>query len=114
MSGANYGGRQSIRMRTLVRCEVENRPPETAQFVVSADASEQLSLSVVNGKISADETEIRWSNAEANRCFAGRTRNELVKALGEFATVDIGFDQLKAMASATSPEGSIGGPVPEP
>lgn len=80
-------------MRTLVRCEKENCTPDTAQLVVSADASEQLSLPDVHGRISEGEPDIRWSNAEANRRFAGRTRDELVKVLGEFATVDVGFDR---------------------
>jgi hypothetical protein len=95
-------------MRTLVRCEKENCTPDTAQLVVSADASEQLFLPDVHGRISEGEPDIRWSNAEANRRFAGRTRDELVKVLGEFATVDVGFDQLKALASAASLEGAIG------
>lgn len=109
LSGGNYGSRQSIRMRVLAQCEGKNCTPDTAQLVFSADASEQLSLSGVNGRISADGTEIRWSNAEANRGFAGRNRNEVVKVLGEFATVDVGFDQMEAMASGASLEGTIGG-----
>jgi hypothetical protein len=109
LSGGNYGSRQSIRMRVLAQCEGKNCTPDTAQLVFSADASEKLSLSGVNGRISADETEIRWSNAEANRGFAGRNRNDIIQVLGEFATVDIDVDQLRAMASATSLEGSIGG-----
>ena len=109
MSDGNYGSRQSIRMRVVAQCEGQNCTPNTAQLVFRADASKQLFLSGVNGRISADGTEIRWSNAEANRSFAGRNRNELVKVLGEFATVDIGFGQLEAMASTASLEGTIGG-----
>lgn len=109
VSRGNYGSTRSIDMRILAQCEERNCTPDMARLVFSADASERLSLSGVNGRIAADGTEIRWSNADANRSFAGRGQDELVQVLGEFATVEIEVDQLQTMATATSLTGSIGG-----
>lgn len=109
ISGSGYGSSRSIRMRVVARCEGENCNPDTAQLVFSIDGSKQYSLSGVSGRIVADETEIQWSNAEANRGFSGLGEGEMVQVLGEFATVDVGIDQLQKMATATSLDGSIGG-----
>lgn len=109
ISESSYGGSRAIQMHVIAGCNGENCTPNTAQLVFSVDRSERLSLSGVNGWIVADETEIRWSNVEANRGFAGLGKEEVIQVLGKFATVDVEVDQLQKMATATSLEGSIGG-----
>ena len=110
VSGSGYASSQSISMRVVARCEGKNCRPDTAELVFSIDGSGRLSLSGVSGEIIADDAQIRWSDVEANRGFAGTTQqDDPVRVLGEFATVDVNIDQLQKMATATSLKGSVGG-----
>ncbi|MCS3649195.1 hypothetical protein [Salinibacter ruber] len=109
LSGSGYGSTGAMRMRVVAQCTGVSCTPNVAQLVFGIDGSERLSLSDVSGRIIADETVVRWSSTEANRGFAGTREGEVVEVLGEFATVEIDVDQLQAMATATSLEGSLGG-----
>jgi hypothetical protein len=96
-------------MRVVAQCTGVSCTPTVAQLVFGIDGSEQLSLSDVSGRITADGTVVRWSSVEANPGFAGTKKGEVVDVFGEFATVEIGLEQLQAMATATSLRGSLGG-----
>jgi len=109
ISGSGYGSTGTVRMRVVGQCTGINCTPNVAQLVFGIDGSERLSLSDVSGRIIADETVVRWSSTEANRGFAGTREGEVVEVLGEFATVEVDLNQLQAMATATSLEGSLGG-----
>lgn len=109
ISGSNYASSKSITVRAIADCQGADCTPEEASLVFTAGGNEQLSLSGVNGRIVADDTEIEWSNADANADFVHRTDDRILQVVGEFATVALSLDQLRQIATASSVDGSIGG-----
>jgi len=109
ISGANFASSKSINLRALGRCQGQGCSPETVQLVFSASGNSALSLSGLEGEITAGGTEIEWSSAEASRSSTDAGDDEMLNVVGTFATIDVSLSQLEQIATASSVEGSIGG-----
>ncbi|MFB6232111.1 MAG: hypothetical protein ABEL04_13255 [Salinibacter sp.] len=109
-SGGSYGSSSTIDMRVVAQCEGRNCTPDAAKLVFSVRGGQELGLSGVNGQITADGSVFDWSSASAKANLPGTVAdNEVNRVLGTFATVEIGIDKLRQIATASSLKGSIGG-----
>lgn len=108
-SGSNFATSKSINMRAVGQCEGANCSPDVVQLIFTASGNQQLSLSGLDGKIVADEMKFDWSTADASQSSGIRANDQMIRASGKFAVVDVPVGTLKKIATASSVEGSIGG-----
>lgn len=108
-SGADFASAKSISAKAIARCAGSDCTPSMARLIFRVDGNQKFYLSSVSGNIVANGTRIEWSSAEANRDFANLSSDRAVRVSGKFATVDLQFDELKTIATASSIDGKIGG-----
>lgn len=109
ISGANFASAKSINLRAIGRCQGQNCTPESVQLVFSASGNSSLSLTGLDGEITADGTQIDWSSAEAGQSHTASDDDQMVNVVGTFATVELSLAQLEEIATASTVQGSIGG-----